>query len=177
MYVSHSATSKKVSMRLWWICVWVDSYVFCRWLNCSNFEKLFGGNIHVHIERGNVGIERCSKKAMLDTLHKPSLCHLRWYFLRRQIYYTYPEYIIMQYNARDLISCCFFILSQSIPQSQNIAHWIQEHGLQMVAPPKSSSEVREKIYRCATRITSCDLWSMVFTWQFLKTCGFPNEGY
>lgn len=88
---------------------------------------------------------RCKKTMLKTLLYKSLLCDLM-IFLTPCTHDLICAYRIrIPHYTHDLISCWFFISSQSIPQSQNITHWIQEHGLQMVAPPKSSSEVREKI--------------------------------
>ncbi len=66
--MSHSATSKKGQH-----AAVMDLRVggFLRLLQVGStaqiLRKFLGGNIHVRIERGNMGIERCSKKAVLDT--------------------------------------------------------------------------------------------------------------
>lgn len=100
--VSHSPTSwKKVSMRLWWIYGWVDSYVSCRWLNCSNFEETSMSVLKVR-KYGKLKKD-VLKRPCLTLLYKSLLCDLMIFLTpvhiqnKNTALYTWFDFMVIFY--------------------------------------------------------------------------------
>lgn len=166
--LSFSHVEKKVSMRLWWICVWVDSYVFCRWLNRLNFEVIVGGKIYVCIQSEEIW-------ELKDVLKSP--CLILWYKSLLCVLMIFLTHLHIQNRNTDVYTWFnFMLIFYVIPVYPTIPKY---HSLNPGTWPADGSTSKiilrgAKKNTCATRINMGDWWTRHRRHASVKTKWFSE---